>query len=1750
VNSGTFSFGAVAVTVSGATSVTGALANVSSATAKTFNGLVTINSGGSVNLTTGTDPALNFNAGVTASSGAGSIDWGTGATVFTATQAFAGAANMTFGGSTTINSGFTLTNNNTGTITISGAITGGNSSSNFATGSGSYTKFGSTVMATGILTPTTSAHTVEYTGAGQTVKPPTTNPYYHLALSGSGAKTLTSITTITGNLSIAGSATATNVATTIGGNVSTAGTAALTMGANTTISGTLTVGDGSSASSFVTGNFTLAVTGVTSIAQNSFFNHAGNTTVNFNNDLTISGCMSLATGCSNASTGTGTITVTGNINGGGTVTLSGGTFTQNVAGAKTFGSSSGSATWAFKNLTFSSSSGSNTITTNTGGTGAITVSTTLTISANTTLEADDRTWTLSGTGTVFTATGTLTPQNSTFSYTNTTSATVTRTTYYNLSFNPASGTPTYTLANGGTLSIGNNFTVNGGTVNATTNDPAITVANDFTIAYGATFIASNSGMLTIGGNFSNAGTFTHSSGSITFNATDSGNTINSGDNDFNNILFNGSGGIWSFTNRTVLAGDLTMTAGTLSGTDSISVSGGDVTGDGTINLTGGTFMLDGAGNFGGATGWVFKNLVFGDGSGSTTTTATGTGSISVTGKQIIAPNQTLNAGSKTWTLSEGGGQVALVYHAEQSVANGGATISFPTAGDDRYLVVAIDFRKSVADVTGITYNGVALTEYQETDYIAADRVVGIWVLNNPAVGMNNLVITGGYATGVSISSWSGVNQADPIGTAVSNSGTAGTSASLTGIVSTSNGVVVDAIAFNNFPFPTPNAGQTVVGNGSFGASEGLVSTSYKAGSASTSTGWSWASARDWAAIGVPLKPATTSYPLNVGGTLTPNNSTFEFTGGTGVTVVASTYKHLSIKPGANSATHLIGSGTLSVTGDLIIGNGANTSVNVSAGTNNPTITVTGDMTIAASTTFTSTSGNLTIGDDLVVTGTFTHNSGTIIFNTASQSDIDGNSTVFNNFTVTTAGKAITFKAGETVQFDGLLTLTGAAGNNVTLNSDTGSSGWTINHQGTESVDYVTVTWSTCHGSSTTITNTNTTNGGNNSGSCWFATGVTVSGNIYQSDGSTAYTSGVTVTIKVNGAGAYQDTTTTDGTYSIANVVLSATTDVITAYFDSAGGAQAVTVTKPTDTSTNITALNLYQNHLIIRNEGVSGVTNTNLNQYDNACNAGTGDSDIPFCVDSGNLTVSDGVKILVWTGDTFAPGGSVTTSVSVSGTDSVKDGDVEVQASGVLSMSGNNLSIGGDFINSGNFSQSAAGTTTFTATSNGFDINNGGYTFGNLTFNGSSGAWSALGTVLVSAAMTITNGSLALGNYALIIGDGSSSSVSLSVASSQSLTQSSTSGTFISAGVTGIGGDATLTGGGTISLGDLSLTCEPGGTSVSFSGTFTIAGVFDASNNSCATSFGSSTINLAGSGTPFLVSGSENFSGSTFKYTGSSATTITEANYYNLEVAQPGTTFTMASGTMEIGGGLTVTSGTLNLNTNDPDITIDGNVTINGSLQASNSADLLILGSTFTNNGTFYHNGGGIEFSPSGSTVTITGSSSMTGANGFSYFTISAPGKTVQFGATKTYEFSGSLTLNGSDGSPLYVRSTAGASQWLITLSGTATVSYINVTDSGCSGGNTIQNNYTVINGGNNGACWSFILTGGGGTTSGSDGGPGSSDAGSGGGGSGGGGGGSEGGGGGGAGGGGGGSGGGGGGSAWFWAELAKWLQSISNNLL
>jgi hypothetical protein len=102
-------------------------------------------------------------------------------------------------------------------------------------------------------------------------------------------------------------------------------------------------------------------------------------------------------------------------------------------------------------------------------------------------------------------------------------------------------------------------------------------------------------------------------------------------------------------------GDLIVMSGaTLNGTSSVTVKGGNATGDGTINLTNGTFTLDGAGYFGGNSNWTFYNLTFGGDSNVETTTAIGTGSIIVSNILTIGANQTLDASSKTWTLSGSG----------------------------------------------------------------------------------------------------------------------------------------------------------------------------------------------------------------------------------------------------------------------------------------------------------------------------------------------------------------------------------------------------------------------------------------------------------------------------------------------------------------------------------------------------------------------------------------------------------------------------------------------------------------------------------------------------------------------------------------------------------------------------------------------------------------------------------------------------------------------------------------------------------------------------------------------------------------------------------------------------------------------------------------------------------------------------------------------------------------------------------------
>ncbi len=227
---------------------------------------------------------------------------------------------------------------------------------------------------------------------------------------------------------------------------------------NLTIAGTLTSGGNStynvSGSYTNTGTFTASTSTINFTSTTTeTVNSTGASLATFNNlvfngsggQWTLSPAVTAATITSTAGTITGSndVTLTGAAftcgASCGTVNMTGGTF--NINGAGNFGTAALASNWTFNNLSLGGSSA----TTTAQGTGTITVAGVLTVGAGNTLQAGGKTYALTGSGTPFVATGTFTAQTSTFSYEGTTATTPVTTTYNNLQFNPASGTPTYTL---------------------------------------------------------------------------------------------------------------------------------------------------------------------------------------------------------------------------------------------------------------------------------------------------------------------------------------------------------------------------------------------------------------------------------------------------------------------------------------------------------------------------------------------------------------------------------------------------------------------------------------------------------------------------------------------------------------------------------------------------------------------------------------------------------------------------------------------------------------------------------------------------------------------------------------------------------------------------------------------------------------------------------------------------------------------------------------------------------------------------------------------------------------------------------------------------------------------------------------------------------------------------------------------------------------------------------------------------------
>jgi len=572
----------------------------------------------------------------------------------------------------------------------------------------------------------------------------------------------------------------------------------------------------------------------------------------------------------------------------------------------------------------------------------------------------------------------------------------------------------------------------------------------------------------------------------------------------------------------------------------------------------------------------------------------------------------------------------------------------------------------------------------------------------------------------------------------------------------------------------------------------------------------------------------------------------------------------------------------------------------------------------------------------------------------------------------------------------------------------------------------------------------------------------ITGTVYSDTGATVL-SGKTVRLAVNGV----DQVITAESNAVGAFTMSGASfvqgDVLTFYLEDET-QDAVTVT--TASGGSMTGIDLYQDYLIVRNDSGSALTNANL-----ATAAVSGETDISgiYAVAGGNLTTVNGKTLLVATGATLTPGGTI--SVGTSGTTSA------MKTYGTVNMGSNALTVYGSFTQSnGTFNGGSADSRiwtdlsltggTYTATSGTMTINQGAYSGNSSTFIVGSGAtfshgngtvlWSGFNTQInvpsslnfynmevngnTSTTFVIANGDMLVVNGTLTLTDGFM--VGGTIGAKGAVSVASTFG--YSFGNSDAGGPTILLIDGT---GDQSFMVPDGATLPSITlnnanTTISFAGANSSIEKSLVIQAGTFTapsgileINHSqyGGDSLFTVSGGTfNHNNGTVKFRGYA--TFIDVNsrqtFYNMEVnGNQYATFTIAADdTLVVQGTLTLTAGLINSGTIDT----RGNV---------------MIASTFG------------SYSPGTTALTLSGSSAQT-------FELESGG--VQpTGAFTINKSNGTLTVSGSlalGASPTSTGSiTVNAGSTLTVASGTW---YVNTSpDYGIN--STITNNGTITHSGN-----------------------------------------------------------------------------------
>ncbi|HAU40220.1 MAG: S-layer-like protein domain-containing protein [Candidatus Peregrinibacteria bacterium GW2011_GWF2_43_17] len=726
------------------------------------------------------------------------------------------------------------------------------------------------------------------------------------------------------------------------------------------------------------------------------------------------------------------------------------------------------------------------------------------------------------------------------------------------------------------------------------------------------------------------------------------------------------------------------------------------------------------------------------------------------------------------------------------------------------------------------------------------------------------------------------------------------------------------------------------------------------------------------------------------------------------------------------------------------------------------IDINGSFTLNSGATFISTSGNIYFFNTFTIaegagSNAWQHNNGTVVFDsngsqswTFDSTNVEADETFYNFQMNPSAGCSISITVNETFVVTGTLTLTDGnleqstipAGGTIVVtgaisqgaNFDGGTAQINLEGSGTATLSSGYMTGLKLNGADTVVT-------GPSSGTLIFENHMIIAAGTYNGGvgaiGFSHYTKTFTQSGGTfnGGAGTVTfggDMTISGGTYNNGTTT---TLSCSTCVFTLSGG----TLNLGSGT------MNLAHNWAQTSGSVTEGTSTVNFNSGN-----GTATIDVNTAETFYNLTFSTDTG---WTKQ-IANGDTLT----VTGTLTLTDGLVSqssIPATGSISVAGDVV------VGSGYDGGTATIVLTGDATQT-FTLGAVGVFNADITVNKTGGAVNLASELTMDAVnqdLTITAGTFDISGYTFIESGGTftvASGGNLQLQGGETVTGTPTFASGSTVTYDGAAGpytmkDWTMTNATLVINGGVSSVFTLGATEIVANATIT-SGILSLGANglTVSTTFSNEgTLRWRGSGTLSLPamdtnSGTIEFTGDGDAGADTYTVTTLSATYYNLIInSTDGATDIFELGVaLDVNGSLTITAGTFNVT--------GGNYQIN-------------VGRNFSNTGTFNSSSGTVVFDDATGTGTIAGSTS------FFNFTCTTVAKSLVFTAATTQMVTGAFTLTGSAGNTIVLRSSADASQWLLNISGTSAISYVDVKDSDASSGNDIIAKGTnSVNSGNN----------------------------------------------------------------------------------